>query len=60
MQRKQRLIAYDDDMYIEEPRRIDVHVAEDDADPPVILVPDGNGDYRQHSVVGPRRRMGFL
>lgn len=27
--------------------------------PPVILVPDGKGDYREHQVIPPRRRLGF-
>lgn len=61
MKRKQLYIAYDDDMYIEEPRRMDVHVAEDDPDAgPVIFVPDGSGDFRPHRVAPKRPRMGFL
>lgn len=29
-------------------------------DPPVILVPDGRGDYREHQVIArPKRRLGF-
>jgi len=38
-----------------------VHVPEYSPDDlPMILVPDGRGDYREHRVIErPRRRLGF-
>ena len=58
--KRQRLIAYDDDSWVEEPMRMTVHTAEDD-DAPEILLPDHDaGGWRAHPVHPSKRRLGFL
>jgi hypothetical protein len=53
-------IAYDDDFWVDAGQLGSVHdlCGEGDDDEPAILVPDGNGDYREHRPET-RRRLGF-
>ncbi len=58
-----RDIAYDDDeFWVDSPMSGSAHYVSGDrpAAPPVLLVPDGFGDYREHVVsVKPKGRLGF-
>lgn len=62
MNERPRDVAWDDDFWVDSPMSGSAHaVSEQRPDaPPIILVPDGFGDYREHEVVKqPRRKMGF-
>ena len=54
-------VAWDEDFWVDSPSTMTVHVPEYSPDDlPMILVPDGRGDYREHRVIErPRRRLGF-
>lgn len=62
MRQRERNIAWDDDFWVDAPDLGSVGYlsGEKSADPPVILVPDGAGDYREHQVMPrPRGKIGF-
>lgn len=62
MAERERNVAYDDDFWVDSLMSGSAHGVNerDPEDLPVILVPDGHGDYREHQVVKrPRGRMGF-
>jgi hypothetical protein len=62
MKRRERNVAWDDDFWVDDRMSGSAHFVSGDAlpDPPVILVPDGAGDYREHQVVPrPKGRLGF-
>lgn len=62
MTERARGVAWDDDFWVDSLMSGSAHAVSDREPeaPPVILVPDGAGDYREHQVVPrPRRRMGF-
>lgn len=55
-------VAWDDDFWVDPPMGGSAHYVSSERadDPPVILVPDGKGDYREHRAVErPKGRMGF-
>jgi hypothetical protein len=59
---RSRQVAWDDDFWVDSLMPGSAHAVSDQRpdDPPVILVPDGKGDYREHRVVPrPKGRMGF-
>ena len=61
-ERRPRGIAWDEDFRVDGLGSGDIRYLSDDgtADPPVILVPDGRGDYREHRVIErPKGRLGF-
>lgn len=60
--KREQGVAYDDDFWVDSLMSGSAHAVSDRTpdDPPVILVPDGRGDYREHRVVErPQRRLGF-
>lgn len=60
--KRARGVAYDDGFWVESPSLGSVGYlsGEKSADPPVLLVPDGAGGYREHRVIErPKRRLGF-
>lgn len=61
--KRERDVAWDDDWWPDPQTWLGSAHAVSDRTPesaPVILVPDGAGDYREHRViVRPRRRLGF-
>jgi hypothetical protein len=62
MKQRERDVAWDDEFWPEPLWLGSAHAVSDRAPDaaPVILVPDGAGDYREHQVVErPRRRLGF-
>jgi hypothetical protein len=62
MAEQSRGIAWDEDVWLAGPMSGAAHyVSSDKTDaPPVILVPDGAGDYREHAVTRrSSRRLGF-
>lgn len=55
-------VAWDDSFWVDSPMSGSAHAVSDQkpANPPVILVPDGKGDYREHQVTErPKGRLGF-
>lgn len=55
-------VAWDEDFWIDGVMSGSAHYVSNEGtdEPPVILVPDGRGDYREHQVIArPRGRMGF-
>lgn len=62
MKQRERDVAWDDDFWVDSPMSGSAHAVSDREPeaPPVILVPDGAGDYREHQVVPhPRGKIGF-
>jgi hypothetical protein len=62
MAQRERDVAWDDDFWIDSPMSGSAHYVSSDKpdDPPVILVPDGKGDYREHvAAPRPKGRLGF-
>lgn len=62
MKKPEQGVAYDDFFWVDPLMSGSAHAVSDRTldDPPVILVPDGAGDYREHQVIErPKRRMGF-
>lgn len=62
MNEKDRNVAWDDDFWIDGLMSGSAHAVSDrePVTPPMILVPDGKGDYREHHVVKkPKGRLGF-
>lgn len=62
MNEKPRAIAYDDDWWPEPyPMAGSLHSVSGEPPEavPVILVPDGAGDYREHVAAPSKRRLGF-
>lgn len=59
---RERDVAWDDEFWVESGSlgTIGYLSGEKPDDPPVILVPDGAGDYREHRIAErPKRRLGF-
>jgi hypothetical protein len=55
-------VAWDDDFWVDPLMSGSAHAVSDRVpdDPPVILVPDGAGGYREHDVIArPKGRLGF-
>lgn len=55
-------VAWDEDWWVDSPISGSAHAVSDQRpdEPPVILVPDGAGDYCEHRVIAkPRGRLGF-
>lgn len=62
MKTPERNVAWDDGCWVDSPMSGSAQFVSSDKpdEPPVILVPDGHGDYREHRVLRrPRGRMGF-
>jgi len=62
MSTRERDVAWDSDFWVDDRMSGSAGYvsSEKTDDPPVILVPDGKGDYREHQVVKqPRGRIGF-
>jgi hypothetical protein len=61
MPKREHNVAWDDEFWVDSPSLGSVHdLSGEHADaPPVILVPDGKGDYREHVAVKPKGRLGF-
>lgn len=61
MRKRERGIAEDEWFWVDSPMSGSAgYVSSEKADElPVILVPDGKGDYREHVAVPPKRRLGF-
>ena len=60
--KRDKNVAWDEDFWIDGPMPGSAHYVSGDrtGEPPVILVPDGKGDYREHQVIArPKGRMGF-
>jgi hypothetical protein len=62
--KRERGVAWDDDIWWPDSGSlgsVGYLSSEKPADPPVILVPDGKGDYREHvAAPHPKRRLGFI
>lgn len=57
-----RAVAWDAEFWVDAPLSGAAHYVSDDPSdaPPIILVPDGKGDYREHRVLSrPKARLGF-
>lgn len=62
MQRRERDVAWDSEFWVDDATlgTISYLSGEKPDGPPVILVPDGSGDYREHQIVKrPKGRLGF-
>lgn len=62
MGRRERNVAWDEDFWVDGLMSGSAHAVSDQRldEPPMILVPDGAGDYREHTVPKqPKGRMGF-
>lgn len=60
--KREQDVAWDDDFWVDGLMSGSAHAVSDRTpdDPPVILVPDGKGDYREHQVIArPKGRLGF-
>lgn len=59
---RSKSVAYDDWFWVDPLMSGSAHAVSDRTpdDPPVLLVPDGKGDYREHLVIArPKGKMGF-